>query len=198
MSRKKKTDKPEKKSEEKIQIDDNIQLTEGEKIEPENIQAEEKIQPEQDGGLSDLEKDLLKFEETTSTFKPENNIQDKTQTSDGTQIENIASPVLSPADYFKLKMFFGFFCYFVSGAHAFIFNMMSKYEISVEDMKLSQFERNSLEPYLKSPEILAWINKIPSWMIFLIHTEFMMFQKFNRVQADKKANNEPTKKIKEK
>lgn len=78
---------------------------------------------------------------------------------------------------FKNKIIVGFALMLLSGLNKFILDKVKGVTVPFEDMKFSDPEINSILPYINSPQIMEWINKIPDSILMLIHIEYMMLSK---------------------
>lgn len=141
-------------------------------------QLGETVAPDQDGGKA-LEAGYQEFLNTDSKFNPDDT---------GTQIPGEekkpgeVAPPISVEQQMKLRMFLGFMCFLLSAANTFIFNMLFKADVPVKEMLLDEDEQRQIEPYLNSPQILAFIDKLPGWVIAVAHVEYMMYDKFMDVK----------------
>ncbi len=146
-----------------------------------------KIPSDEINANDSLENDLAKFEESTTNFKTEKN-------PNVTQLENsIDATQNNPSGFLVLQLFYGFSFWAISGLANYIFNYFSKYEIDEDDTKLTPIEKETIKPYISSPKILEWLNKLSPEMIGVIHIGWLMYRKFNKIQKTKKENNAPLK-----
>ena len=82
-------------------------------------------------------------------------------------------------DKIKLKMFVGFMCFLLAGLNTFLLNKMRKTNVPFEKMQLTDEEVESVMPYMESPEVMEFINKIPTWLMAVVHLEYMFLAKHN-------------------
>lgn len=129
-------------------------------------------------------------EKTISTFVPEAediaNSENKTivdvNATNNEQPSNVLTlQSMSAAQLFKIKMFLGFVCFLLSVLNRFILNYLKKTNVPLSKMLLDDEEKEVLEVYLDSPEILAIIDKIPGWAIGAAHVEYMFISKHSLV-----------------
>lgn len=120
---------------------------------------------------SDLESDFKDFEKSVAEFQPEteneNNVSDITPQKVEVTLEQ----------KIKIKMFVGFCCFLLTGLNVFIFNKIRSTKVPYEKMILNSAEIESLTPYMESTEVLNFIDKLPTWLIGVLHVEYMYFQK---------------------
>lgn len=152
-------------------ITEETRLPDQEQQPLQEVEKEQIIQPEENSTPS-LEDEFKEFEKATSEFKPE------IKPVLNEQGEEIIAPELNPADSFKIKMFLGFASFLLTGFNTFLFNMAFKGGVEVSEMQLNEREQASLEKYLHTPEIIAFLSKIPSWVWAVAHVEFMFYQKY--------------------
>ena len=165
-----------------------------EEMKPEEIKPEE-TKPEEINETS-LEDDFKMFEETVSKFKPENK-KEPEKIIDGENI--IADNFIQPdaVTEFKIKMFLGFALFLLTGFNTFIFNKFLRKDISISEMELNEREKDAVSKYLNSPEIIRWLQKIPSYIWAILHIEFMYYQKY-QFAVKLKEKNKKEEKIKNK
>ncbi len=131
-----------------------------------------------------LEDQFREFESTDSTFDPENGLPPE-QVDEAPPIPGNPAqvePQLTAEQKIKIKMFLGFVCFLLSAGNTFIFNLIFKSEVPLKEMLLDDEEKAQVEPYLNSPQILAFIDRLPGWIIGVAHIEYMMYEKFADVK----------------
>lgn len=137
---------------------------------------------------TDLENAFAEFENSTSTFKPnQETIQqnsNQTSNSNSSTVNTDNSNVLSIADNFKLRLFLGFCCFLLAGFNTFLFNMFFKGNVSVSQMTLDEAEREELVPYLNTPRIIEFIRKIPAEFLAIAHIEMMFYTKYKQAEKE--------------
>lgn len=149
-----------------------------------------------------LESAFSDFEKGTSEFIIENENKVQNSESKGTEIppdkiNESFNPNVELANNLKIKMFLGFFCFMISGANLFLFNLLSKTKVETADMKLNEEEKVELAIYLNNPEVLELINKLPVWVWGVVHIEMLMYTKFEiGVVRVKKENELKAKEVK--
>lgn len=183
----------EETSEEKTSEEIATEETTVEKTVSEEITEETSSEETKPSGSS-LDDDWTAFEESKSEFKPE---REKEPVASPSFPVASASAEISEVDKIKIRIFFGLCCHLLEGFHAFMYEMITKYEISTAEMKLEEHERNQILQYLYRSEVVAFINKInPLWWA-VIHTEYIFFLKFQNLKKTK-TKKQPKKKEKEK
>lgn len=135
---------------------------------------------------SELDKAFDDFEKNDAEFTPDPKPQEK---ENDIKIkfgepEKIIDPNQHFIDDMKAKFFVGMFTYLLAGANTFLLNMIMGYEVPVEQMEMNEAEKISVSHYMKSPEIMAWLNKLPPWLIGIMHVEYIFIRKFNAVKKD--------------
>lgn len=130
----------------------------------------------------DIDSAFKDFEKTVSTFTP-NGDDNSTEAGEQTTADNAAKEIERGI---KVKMFTGFICFLLSGFNVFILNMIKKTKVPMDKMLLSESERVSIEPYMNSNEIIQFIDKMPTWLIGIIHIEYMFIQKHSAVSDEYK------------
>ncbi len=129
---------------------------------------------------NDLTADFNQFEKTVSDFTPEqkevptNNVSNDSGGTTSSTTEKEEDPIVKQL---KLKMLVGLVCTVLVGVNNKLLNIIKGSNVPFKEMELDETEKESLIPYLDSPEILAFLDKIPAWLMGVIHFEYMMFQK---------------------
>lgn len=82
---------------------------------------------------------------------------------------------------FKTRLFVGLFFLVLDGFHAFLYSQLSKYKITKEEMEMNAKDQEALEMYFQSPKVVAFINKLPEWIIGIAHTEYIYWHKFKSI-----------------
>lgn len=165
------------------------------KQEPERINKPPEKKEVETGAEDELNEAFKVFNEKTSKLKPDFSSASATpQNSDSPSVS--PDPVMTDFAFeIKMKMFLGALCYVLSGLHVVLFNLLTKKQITFEDMQLNETEQASIRIYLNSPKVLELINKIPGWVWGIIHVEFIFLGKLKKVTAlksvgKKKSGNE--------
>jgi len=158
---------------------------EGENNELLNTEILENVE-QQKGDTDDLNEAFNEFEKTTSGFTPEQEAEETT-TEETTTGEAKTEPVeLTFEQKTKLKMFVGFACFVLSGLNMFLLNKVRKSNVPFKKMILEEHERDSIMPYMESPEIIAFIDKLPTWLIAVAHIEYIYIQKHSEFSDEYK------------
>lgn len=123
---------------------------------------------------ADLLTDFKAMEKNISTFQPDQPADQGTNDL-GTAKAEYVEPTMAQA--VKIRMFAGFFFYVLSGLETFLLNKIKRTAVPFDKMILDDDEQDSMLPYLQSPEIVDFIDKLPTWLIAVCHYQFMMFEK---------------------
>lgn len=156
------------------------------KLKGENNEA---LPPELDGEVqqntgNDLDADFEAFDKKTSSFVPEQNNTSENTGSENTNTSGDPGEMFDLGTTIKMRMLVGLCCMLLAGFNTFLFNKMKGTAVPFKEMELDEDERESLLPYLDDPRIIEFINKIPSWLIGLIHVEYMFYKKHSDVAVN--------------
>lgn len=166
------------------------------------IKEEVKTDSSQQNEGESLDDEFKAFEERTSTFTPEieETVQPAKETKEKASGETVnAQPIVNTIDsniakQMKQRMFVGFCCLLLSNLSTFILNMIRGSHVPSKLMRLEDDEIDEiLEMVNASPEIMEFINKLPSSVIMTLSIGYMMYEKHDALVDDYK--NEPKKKI---
>lgn len=121
--------------------------------------------------VDELEAAFEAFNQNNSEHKPEE------QTSDSNEIDPTEID-LNQAENFKLQIFMSLMFALLDGLHVFIYNFMSKYKLTTDDIGLDENDREGLQMYFKTQRVMDLINRLPVEVMGFIHIEWLYFQKF--------------------
>lgn len=127
--------------------------------------------------VNSFEDDLKLFEKTNSEFTPEpvEEVNKKTENNpEAIKVEN----------KIKARMFLGFFCFLMAGFFTYLFNMIKGVKVPVKKMILEDEEVDSLMPYMESPEVMEWVDKLPTWAVASVHIGYMFYEKHSDLEED--------------
>lgn len=133
------------------------------------------------GSTSTLDEDYNQFLNTTSQLTPDDDkLPPEVIGADG---QKKPAPVaITPEQRVKVRMLLGFFCFILSWGNTIVLNMIFKAEVPVSELELDETEKNSILPYLESPEVITFIENLPVWLIAVVHIESMFIEKFMAVK----------------
>lgn len=140
-------------------------ISDVQELEPESIQQNTNAD-------SDLDSDFEAMQKNISSFTPESDEQHEVE-------QNPKDVVPTMEQQIKIKMFVGLMCYLLAGLNMILLNIIRKTKVPFDKMTLTDDERDSILPYLNSVEILQFIDKLPTWLIGVVHVETMFFMKHN-------------------
>lgn len=120
----------------------------------------------------DLDAKFREFEKTTSEFVPDS---DDVVTPVSGEPQKDIKPTMEQT--IKIKMVLGFACMLLSGLNTFLLNKIKKTKVPFDKMILSDEEQATLEPYLNSADVLNMIDKIPTWLLGILHIEYLFYTK---------------------
>lgn len=132
---------------------------------------------------SSLEEDFKNFEKSTSEYKAMGE-ENSTTNIKGKAVNTL----ITTEQKVKIKLFLGFACFLLSGFNTFLFNMVFKDKVALDEMLLSDTEKEELQEYLNTPEVIAFIEKIPPYVIAIAHIEYMFYLKYRSAVKKKKQN----------
>lgn len=149
-------------------------------------------------------------EKTDAEFTPEQKPeeeqeqQEQTQsTSEKTTSEGSPAPpaVIDPnteaLNKMKIQFVTGFILYLFSGINTFILNMVSGTEVPMEELEFNEAEKKAVSVYVDTPQIMELLNKMPPWLMAIMHMEWIVIRKFRAVKGKyKKKKKEETEKKK--
>lgn len=151
---------------------------------PENVEHENITT--NDSQNDSLEDRFEQFSKQTAEFTPE-------QPNEGTVIPNeqVGGEVSESQENavtrgIKIKMFVGFACFVLSGFGTWLLNMLKGTKVPLEKMYFTKEEKESLEPYMDDPKVLAFIDKLPTWLIAVGHVGILLNSKHEEFAKDYK------------
>lgn len=130
-------------------------------------------QPTENNGI-DLEAEFSNMEKTSSEFDPEN-------TEEQIPTDDKKDDKLNDFEIARIRIFIGFACYFMSGFHTILFNKLRHFAVPSKEMQFGDDEKEALMVYLQNRQVLELIDKVPTWVIGLVHMEYIMITKYNAV-----------------
>jgi hypothetical protein len=131
--------------------------------------------------LDELERDLANFRESETTHDVEQEPEEQEEPEDFMPDESD----LNAVEEFKVQMFLGFCFTLLDGFHVWVYKYISKYEITDDQMSLTETEQNALMNYFKTKRVLEIINKIPPEFIGIIHMEYMYYRRYRQIVKQK-------------
>jgi hypothetical protein len=98
----------------------------------------------------------------------------------------------------KFKMLLAFLNFVCAGLHVIFFNMLSKYKVSIDDIKLDDKDLETLESYVPIEKVMEILKKIPVWVFPALHVEFIFITNWTtHISIEKKKEIEKSKVIKD-